>query len=126
MAIIEAREKIEGDGWVDETPAAEEPTNQKDKIYSSLLSMALDRAVDIMSIKPHHTCAKCGFEEGDPNFDKQILTRQASIIASVLSTTARIDEARLRGRVRNKVDEILTAIRAEQTKQAESPGPEAA
>lgn len=48
---------------------------------------------------------------GDENFDKQVLTRQASIIASVLSTTARIDEARLKGRGRDRVSELLDEIR---------------
>lgn len=48
---------------------------------------------------------------GDDNFDKQVLTRQASIIASVLSTTARIDEARLKGRGRDRVAELLGEIR---------------
>lgn len=50
---------------------------------------------------------------GEDNWTPQIATRQASIIASMLSTTARIDEARLRGRGKNKVAEILAAIEAE-------------
>lgn len=50
---------------------------------------------------------------GDDNFSPQVLTRQASIIASMLSTTARIDEARLRGRKGDKIKEILQAIEAE-------------
>lgn len=74
--------------------------DQKDKLYTELLGLALDRALDIMRIKP-----------GDENFDKQVLTRQASIIASVLSTTARIDEARLKGRGRDRVSELLDEIR---------------
>ena len=47
---------------------------------------------------------------GDENFGPQVLTRQASIIASMLSTTARIDEARLRGLKKNRLDELLEEI----------------
>jgi hypothetical protein len=50
---------------------------------------------------------------GDENWTPQIATRQASIIASMLSTAARIDEARLRGRGKNKIGEILAAIQKE-------------
>jgi len=64
-----------------------------------LLGLTFDRALDIMRIKP-----------GDDNFSPQVLTRQASIISSMLSTTARIDEARLRGKGRDKISEILKAI----------------
>lgn len=74
----------------------------KDKLFTELLGLTFDRALDIMKIKP-----------GDDAFTPQVLTRQASIIASMLSTTARIDEARLRGRGKNKIDEILKAIQAE-------------
>jgi hypothetical protein len=51
---------------------------------------------------------------GDPEWTTQIATRQSSIIASMLSTTARIDEARLRGRGANRISEILEAIKTEE------------
>jgi len=77
----------------------------KEQAYNELLGLSLDRALDIMRIKP-----------GDENFTPQVLTRQASIISSVLSTTARIDEQRLRGRGRDRFDEIMKAIKAERAK----------
>ena len=49
---------------------------------------------------------------GDEGWTTQTMTRQASIISSVLTTTARIDEQRLRGRGRDKLNEILQEIRA--------------
>ena len=64
-----------------------------------------------MRLRPHHTCSKCGFEEGDPFFDSKVMARQTSIISSALSTTARIDEARLRGAGRNKVSELLEELK---------------
>lgn len=84
---------------------------EKEHLYTELVGLALERALDIMRLKPQHTCTACGHEDGDPNFDKQILTRQASIVASVLSTTARIDEAKLKGKGRDKVSELLDEIR---------------
>lgn len=69
-------------------------------MFTELLDLSFQRALDIMKIKP-----------GDENFDKQVLTRQASIIASVLSTTARIDEARLRGRGRDRINELLDEVK---------------
>lgn len=48
---------------------------------------------------------------GDELYDKQVLTRQVSIIASALTTTARINEAQLKGRGRDKVSELLAEIR---------------
>ncbi len=85
---------------------------EKEHLYTELVGLSLARALDIMRLQPMHTCSKCGFEEGDPNFDKQILTRQASIVASVLSTTARIDEAKLKGGAKDRVKELLDEIRA--------------
>lgn len=67
-----------------------------------MIDLSLDRALDIMRIKP-----------GDEGWTPQLATRQASIMASVFSTTARIDEARLRGRGKDKFDEILRAIKDE-------------
>lgn len=122
-------------GWVDHVPPAPKPPREeaidtlvasvmpeggpavgligteKEHLYTELVGLSLARALDIMRLQPHHTCSKCGFEEGDPNFDKQILTRQASIVASVLSTTARIDEARLKGGQRDKVKELLDELK---------------
>ena len=83
----------------------------KDKAFNELIGLALDRALDIMRLSPHHVCVACGHEQGNEQFDSKIMARQASIIASVLSTTARIDEARLRGKGRNKVNELLEELR---------------
>jgi hypothetical protein len=68
-----------------------------------LLGLALESAKGIMSLKlvPEHK-----------DFAK-LMARQTSIVSAVLSTTARIDEARLRGRGKDKVHEILKAIEAE-------------
>lgn len=74
---------------------------EKEHLYTELVGLALERALDIMRIKP-----------GDEGWDKQVLTRQASIVASVLSTTARIDEAKLKGGAKDRVKELLDEIRA--------------
>lgn len=68
-----------------------------------MLGLALESAKGIMSLKldPEHK-----------DFAK-LMARQTSIVSAVLSTTARIDEARLRGRGRDKVADILKAIEAE-------------
>lgn len=68
-----------------------------------MLGLALESAKDIMKLKldPDHK-----------DFAK-LMARQTSIVSAVLSTTARIDEARLRGRNRDKTKEILEAIAAE-------------
>lgn len=48
---------------------------------------------------------------GDELYDKQVLTRQVSIIASALTTTARINEAQLKGRGVDKVKQLLDELR---------------
>ncbi len=72
----------------------------KHQLYNELVGLALERALDIMRIKP-----------GDELYDKQVLTRQVSIIASALTTTARINEAQLKGRGRDRVKELLDELR---------------
>ena len=76
-----------------------------------MIGLALDRALDIMRMTPLHTCEQCGHEQGNPGWTPQVLTRQASIVSSVLTTTARIDEARLRGRGKDKINELLSELR---------------
>lgn len=72
----------------------------QDAKFNQLRELALDSAVEIMSLKldPDHK-----------SFDK-LLARKTTIAAAVMTTTVRIDAGKLRGRVRDKVDEILKAI----------------
>ena len=74
-------------------------------MFEELLGLSFARARDIMNLKP-----------GDENFSDKVMARQTSIISSMMSTTARVDEARLRGRGKDRVQEILAAIKAEERK----------
>jgi hypothetical protein len=49
---------------------------------------------------------------GDPNY-MALLTRQQSIIASVLSATARVTPGRLRGQEVDHMDAIVAEVRAQ-------------
>lgn len=62
----------------------------------------MDRALDIMRIVPSPKM---------PDYSKLISTQQ-SIIASVFSTMARVNDAAMRQQADNKLDEILEAIHA--------------
>jgi hypothetical protein len=87
----------------------------KEKAFNDLLALSFERALDIMRLGPKHTCEQCGHEQGDENFDRQVLTRQASIIVSMLSTTAKIDEARLKGRGKDRVHDLLEELRKQKS-----------
>lgn len=51
----------------------------------------------------------------DPDHPKftEILTRQSSVIASVLSATARVTPGRLRGQEVNHMDEIVEVVKTQ-------------
>ena len=51
-------------------------------------------------------------EPDHPKFT-EVLTRQSSVIASVLSATARITPGRLRGQEADHMDEVLETIKAQ-------------
>lgn len=75
-----------------------------------MLSLSLERALDIMRIVP---------DPESKNYNKTLSTQQ-STIATVLSTAARIDEARLRREQTDKLDELLSLVREAE---AERTGP---
>jgi hypothetical protein len=51
-------------------------------------------------------------DEDHPKFT-EVLTRQSSVIASVLSATARITPGRLRGQEADHMDEIIKIVQAQ-------------
>lgn len=75
-----------------------------------MLTLSLERALDIMRVKP---------DPESKNYNKTLSTQQ-STIATVLSTAARIDEARLRRAQTDKLDELLDLVKAAE---AERTGP---
>lgn len=72
--------------------------------FEQLLDMSLARATDVMSIDLK------AMDPADKNFQK-IMSTQQSIMASVFSTTARIDDAKLRAKQTDLMDEVLEAVR---------------
>jgi hypothetical protein len=65
------------------------------------VDLSFRRALDIMKIVP---------KPEQKNFT-QVLTRQTAVIATVMSTLARIDEARLRRVQASRIDRVLAEIR---------------
>ena len=65
--------------------------------------MSVERAKYYMSLKPN---------EDHPLFGK-IMSTQSGIMASVFSTSARIDETMLRRRQESRMDELIDLIREE-------------
>lgn len=63
----------------------------------------MTRALDIMRLKPR---------EDNPQFARVISTQQ-SVIASVFSTTARINEASLKKQQTDKMERLLAELQAE-------------
>ena len=74
--------------------------------FNKLRELALDSAIEIMSLKldPDHK-----------SFDK-LLARKTTISAAVMTTTVRVDAGILRARVRDRVEELLEAVREAETK----------
>lgn len=72
-------------------------------MFNELLDLALASAKEILETK---------LDQDHKSFDK-LLTRKTSIATAVLSTTARVNEATLRGKKKDRVDELLAAIKAE-------------
>ena len=76
-------------------------------MFSQLRKISLEKALEIMAIKldPEHK-----------DFAK-LMARQTAIMTAVVTATTRIEATALRGRVRTKFDEILTAISEEEKRQ---------
>lgn len=53
---------------------------------------------------------------GDPAYTDRVMARQTSIVASIMSTTAKVNDSTLRGKGRDRLAEILGAIAAEERK----------
>lgn len=79
----------------------EDGTLLNQKQFDDLVNLAFDRARDIMEIK---------IDPKDPDSMK-LATRQTTIITSVMTTLARIDEARLRRIRESGIQRVLEAIR---------------
>lgn len=66
----------------------------------------MKRALDIMKIKP-------SFEEHGKDFMKLVSTQQ-SVIATVLSTTARVESTKLRNIQEDGMERVLAAVKQAQ------------
>lgn len=87
---------------------------ERAELFDELLGLSLQRALDTMRIDLKD------MDPNDKNFQK-IMSTQQSIMSSVFSTAARIDEAKLRARETDKLDEVLDALHREERKAAGAP-----
>lgn len=74
------------------------------------MRLALEDALYILKIQP---------DPESKNFT-QILTRKASIITSVMTALVRIDEMRLRGMQKSRIDKVFDAMKKAQEKNPRS------
>lgn len=69
-------------------------------MFAELRKLALEKALEIMRLP---------LDPENKDFSR-LMARQVSIMSAVVSTTARVEAAALRGRAKNKYDEILKAM----------------
>ena len=75
-------------------------------MFTELRNLCLKKAVEIM---------KLPLDAENKDLMK-LVARQTSILSAVVTATTRIDANKLRGRVKNRYDEILKAIGDEQAR----------
>lgn len=75
--------------------------SEQSERLAELVDLSLDRARDILKVK---------LRPYQKNYLK-LLTIQKETLAAVLSTQARVDEKRLRGRTKDKLGDILEAVK---------------
>lgn len=77
--------------------------------FEELRHLAMQRALDIMNIKPDYDVHGKDF--------MRILSTQQSVIASVLSTTARVENSKLRKTQDDGMERVLAAVKDAQKRQ---------